>query len=256
MRSRHGAEETWDRIWRAGGRPPVWDAQCEVMHAGLGAAFPPIERPAGLSVLEAGAGTGRVTARLAAAGARATVLDVSAAALDIARGVFAEAAPGQGAFVQGSVFELPFEAGRFDLVWNAGLLEHFTPEEKTLALREMLRVTRPGGAVVTMNPYALAVVYRLGKWLKERAGTWPYGYERPVRSLRGVVPAGAGLREFVVGTRYQFRFLPLAGRWLRRWAERRERPAGLGRRLLGGYLLVSVVRYDGGRRGLGATPRR
>lgn len=239
--SRHGAEGTWDRLWRRTGPVPDWDDQCQLMLDGLTAVLPgPV---GGLSILEAGAGTGRVTARLAAMGAETAILDTSETALAIARRVFERVAGRPGRFIQGSIFALPCPDRSFDLVWNAGLLEHFTPDEKRLALREMLRATRPGGTVVSMNPYARALAYRIGKWVKERSGTWPYGYERPVASLRGYAPEGSTVEECVIGGAYQLRFLPLIGRSAQRAAARVPAPLALwARRWAGGYLLVSVLR--------------
>ena len=48
------------------------------------------------------------------------------------------------------VFELPFEAGSFDLVCSNELIEHL-PDVET-ALLEMIRVTRDGGRIIVSGP--------------------------------------------------------------------------------------------------------
>ena len=48
-------------------------------------------------------------------------------------------------------FSLPFKSEVFDVVWNAGVLEHF-PNPQDL-LREMTRVCKPGGIVCVFVPY-------------------------------------------------------------------------------------------------------
>lgn len=53
-------------------------------------------------------------------------------------------------FVEGRVEALPFDDGRFDLVTCQLVLIHVA--DVALALREMIRVTRPGGLVVIVEP--------------------------------------------------------------------------------------------------------
>lgn len=53
-------------------------------------------------------------------------------------------------FVEGEVEALPFEDDRFDLVTCQMVLIHVADAER--ALREMIRVTRPGGLVVVVEP--------------------------------------------------------------------------------------------------------
>ncbi len=63
--------------------------------------------------------------------------------------------------VAGSALDLPFESGRFDVVWSLGVLEHIgepAPASERRAdrlryLSEMLRVVRPGGRVIIVAPH-------------------------------------------------------------------------------------------------------
>jgi len=48
---------------------------------------------------------------------------------------------------------LPFKSNRFDVVFNNEVLEHVNDDRQTV--REMVRVTRPGGHVVTFLPNRL-----------------------------------------------------------------------------------------------------
>lgn len=54
-------------------------------------------------------------------------------------------------FIVGDLFDLPFESNTFDLVWNSSALEHF--DDRLDALRAMVQVVRPGGAVFVGVPY-------------------------------------------------------------------------------------------------------
>lgn len=52
--------------------------------------------------------------------------------------------------VQAGLEELPYEDGRFDLIASTDVLEHIAAEQD--ALRELLRVAAPGGALVLTVP--------------------------------------------------------------------------------------------------------
>jgi len=85
---------------------------------------------------------------------------------------------------EASVFSMPFAAGSYDLVFNTGLMEHFGPDEQVSMTREILRVLKPGGLYVSANPSDRGRIYKYGMATAQRKGTWEYGVEIPVRSLR------------------------------------------------------------------------
>lgn len=97
----------------------------------------------GIRVLDAGAGTGAVSAAVLAQepAARVTMLDRSA-------GMLAEAHDVGLGRVQGDIGALPFPAGSFDLVTAAWVLE--TLPDPAAAVREMLRVLSPDGRLLTV----------------------------------------------------------------------------------------------------------
>jgi ubiquinone/menaquinone biosynthesis C-methylase UbiE len=161
----------------------------------------------GKTLLDAGSGTGLNSLALAARGARVTLLDIAPPALDIAR-VYYEEQGLSAAFVPGSIFEMPFEAGTFDVVWNTGVIEHFEEDERRQAVREMLRVMKPGGTMITINPNAGARIYRFAKEWAERHGRWDVGFELPIATLRADVDlATYALEETDEGWLMQLHFL-------------------------------------------------
>jgi ubiquinone/menaquinone biosynthesis C-methylase UbiE len=216
----------------------TWRAAREVERAAGGAA--------GKRVLDAGTGTGLIALALARKGARTTLLDVSPEALEIARRGFADAGL-ETEPVLGSVFELPFADGAFDVVFNTGLLEHFQADRRREALAEMLRVLRPDGVCVTLNPNARAALYRRLKASAERRGTWDVGVELPIDTLADVVDGDRySLEEHSTGVFLQLHFLkyvlprPLG---LALGAVGEVAEAALGwTRPVPGYLLVSTLR--------------
>jgi SAM-dependent methyltransferase len=76
-----------------------------------------------------------------------------------------------------SAFNLPLPDIYFDLSFSIGLIEHFTRAEATRMMLEKVRVTKPGGWVGVMVPWAssvynLVVRRAFGKY-------WPFGEEDP-----------------------------------------------------------------------------
>jgi len=104
----------------------------------------------GWRVLDVACGTGRHARAFAAAGARCTGVDLSAALLRLARQ--ATGAP----LVRADMRQLPIRPGSMDLTVNLftsfGYFEH--DSEHTGALREMISTVRPGGWFVIdfLNP--------------------------------------------------------------------------------------------------------
>jgi ubiquinone/menaquinone biosynthesis C-methylase UbiE len=99
-------------------------------------------------VLEAGCGTGLVLDRLARVAREAHGFDLSP-------GMVAKARARGLSVSLGSVTQIPFRADSFDLVCSFKVLAHVPDIER--ALRELARVTRPGGTLVLefYNPWSL-----------------------------------------------------------------------------------------------------
>lgn len=105
---------------------------------------------AGLSLLDVGCGPGTVTRDLAARVAPGVVVgvDTSEAVLDVARSA-AEEAGVKVTFEVADALGLPFDDDTFDVVHAHQVLQHLT--DPVGALREMRRVTRPGGVVAVRD---------------------------------------------------------------------------------------------------------
>lgn len=106
------------------------------------------------SGLDVGCGTGVLAQRLADEGFRMSGVDPSQGMLDVA----AERAPAV-ATKRGYGTELPFDDDSFDLVLSVATMHHIAePAGVHATLIEMVRVARPGGAVLVWdhnprNPY-------------------------------------------------------------------------------------------------------
>ncbi|GAO02494.1 class I SAM-dependent methyltransferase [Anaeromyxobacter sp. PSR-1] len=104
------------------------------------------ELPAGARILDAGCGTGEITARLAGLFPKATVLgvDVLEPPLRVARARHGALAP-RVSFAQGSVFHLALPDREFDLTVCRHVIQAIPHPERALA--ELARVTRRGGRI-------------------------------------------------------------------------------------------------------------
>jgi ubiquinone/menaquinone biosynthesis C-methylase UbiE len=197
----------------------------------------------GRRVLEVGCGTGLILERLARSADEAWGVDVSPGMLRSARerGL---------SVVVGSATSLPFADASFDLVCSFKVLAHVPDIEQ--ALREITRVTKPGGAMVLefYNPWSLRYA------AKRIAGPQPISegrteadvftrWDSPMR-VRQLFPRGVdieGLRGVRVFTPAAFvHKLPLV-RDVLRVAEQRAVDSPL--RYFGGFLVaIARKRFD------------
>jgi SAM-dependent methyltransferase len=147
-----------------------------------------VPREGAAQVLEVGCGTA-IDSCLLAAGrvqVRAFACDLSEQAVRLAEKNAQELSVCLNAFA-GDVTSLPFPGGFFDLVFSQGVLEHFA--DPAPAMREQVRVLRPGGALVVDVPQKFNV-YTLRKHQAMRENRWPWGWETEysVNELRAWAP--------------------------------------------------------------------
>jgi SAM-dependent methyltransferase len=146
----------------------------------------------GKRVLEVGCGLGTDGAQFARAGADYTGVDLTEAAVELARRNF-EIQQLPGTFRTADAEKLDFPDESFDLIYSHGVLHH-TPDTAQ-AVREVHRVLRPGGQAIVMLYHRDSYNYRIGIQMLRRAGThllrWEAGLKlihlvtgEPAESLR------------------------------------------------------------------------
>jgi SAM-dependent methyltransferase len=121
----------------------------------------------GLRVLEIGCGLGTDGAQFAKAGADYTGVDLTDAAIDLARQRF-EGSGLPGEFRVTDAENLDFADESFDLVYSHGVLHH-TPDTAR-AVQEIHRVLKPGGRAIVMLYHRGSYNYRVGIRILRRAG--------------------------------------------------------------------------------------
>jgi len=120
-----------------------------------------------LKVLEIGCGLGTDGAQFAQAGANYTGIDLTEAAVDLAKRRF-ELFQLPGTFRVADAEHLDFPDNSFDLVYSHGVLHH-TPDTPA-AVREIHRVLRTGGKAVVMLYHRDSYNYRVNISMLRRAG--------------------------------------------------------------------------------------
>ncbi len=122
------------------------------------------------SILEVGSGTARFSIPLLQKHNRLTLADISPQMLAEARQKIVEAGAGDGveAYVEGSIYELPFEDNSFDHTISLNVFNHL--ERPGDALQQLARVTRPG-ATLLFNHANLHSFY----WPAAQGSTAPQG---------------------------------------------------------------------------------
>lgn len=161
---------TTDELLREGGE--VYSEIAEVMAALL---------PVGGAVLEAACGSGRHSMELAKLGDyNLTMLDFSPNAIGCARRL-GEKMGVAARFMVGDVFS-DVCPEQFDLVFNAGVLEHYSYQRQVDFLTAMrLRSRR---YVLVLVPNRECHWYWIYRMQRMHNGQWPFGYEKPASSYR------------------------------------------------------------------------
>jgi ubiquinone/menaquinone biosynthesis C-methylase UbiE len=146
-------------------------AQATVRQHGLrtadeAAAFLLPELKPGMRLLDVGCGPGSITRGLAERVAPGEVvgIDLSKETLAAARQDAADRGLTNLRYEEASVYELPFADGAFDVVFAHQVLQHL--KEPLSAIREMLRILRPGGYIAVRDvDWGTAAYFPRDPWI-------------------------------------------------------------------------------------------
>lgn len=175
----------------------------------------------GQRVLDAGCGPGTITADLAARVAPGEVvgLDRSAVVLEEARATADARGATNATFVVGDLYRLPYPDASFDVVHAHQVLQHLSGPAS--ALRELVRVARPGGVVGVRDSDYGAMAWHPANPGLDR---WRELYRTVARSLGAEPDAGRHLLSWALAAGLpRERLTSTAGTWCysseqeRRW---------------------------------------
>ncbi|WP_448061448.1 methyltransferase domain-containing protein [Cellulomonas hominis] len=179
----------------------------------------------GQQVLDVGCGPGTITVDLAARVLPGQVVGVdrSEAVIELARHEAARAGAANVRFDTADAYELPFESASFDVVHAHQLLQHL--QDPVAALRELRRVTRPGGVVAVRDAdYAGMTWYPSSAGLDE----WQALYHEVTQANGAQADAGRRLLSWVLEAGFDpDSVVPGAGVWCYATPEDRDWWSGL-----------------------------
>lgn len=149
------------------------------------------------TVCDAGCGCGAYAAKLAANGFRVSGFDISARAVEIARGLLRRAAL-EAELKTAGILSTGYAGGTFDGVIARDVLDHMRRSDAAAAVKELCRITKPGGIVLftvdfldeeyQAEPHSINAdgdyLYTGGKW----KGMVFHAYT--AETVRELVPAG------------------------------------------------------------------
>ena len=92
-------------------------------------------------------------------------------------------------FVVGDLFASTY-SDQFDIVVNTGLLEHFDKRDQETLLKVFSKSLVSGGVYVTVTPFVGAKLYDYCKRKAIEKGSWPYGPESAILTMRNLGPEG------------------------------------------------------------------
>ena len=232
----------WERMpmtyadWHADDRLPVDAEEFKQIETRIFAASPFLRQWfdrmdfQGQKVLDVGCGSGALSCRLAKMGARVTALDITEAAVALAR----RNARAQGLdvdIVRMDAEDMVLPPASVDFVFSWGVLHH--TDDIGAAFREVSRVLKPGKSGLVMVYHRASAVYYLNglKWLLVKGKLFRGHTLRSVQDfytdgyyhrylrrheIAGLL-AGAGLTARRIGvTQYQKSILPFIPGWLDR----------------------------------------
>lgn len=162
------------------------------------------------SVCEIGCGSGQTVLCLAKMGVHVVALDYQEESLELIK----RAATIMGDKVVQNIetiladarTKLPFEEKQFDLIYHAGLMEHFSEIERIEMLSQWKDYCHN---MISMVPNGASVAYRYGKNKMINENRWPYGQENIIYTqILEFIKAGLDVdTEYTIGLPNSLNFL-------------------------------------------------
>jgi ubiquinone/menaquinone biosynthesis C-methylase UbiE len=141
-------------------------------------------------VVDLGCGWGTVSFALAERAREVVGVDFAETSIRLCRSRHDVARLPGLSFVQADARSTSLEAGVWDLVVAADLIEHLRPEATTALYIEALRLLRPGGRLVIWTPSPTHILERLRRWGVLRADPTHVDYKTLARIVSELGAAG------------------------------------------------------------------
>lgn len=170
-------ESIWDGVWQTAAARPFITSLREYYSSRLKRLITP-HATADSRVLELGCGTATLLLSLASHVREVVGLDISSQALKIAQGHQARLGATNATFFKVDCQDVPYK-DEFDVVYSAGLIEHFFEHDIDIAAQH-LKAAKPGGRVIMSVPYTYTLhgLHYLFTRPRLTRRLWPWSQER------------------------------------------------------------------------------
>jgi ubiquinone/menaquinone biosynthesis C-methylase UbiE len=135
----------------------------------------------GSRIVEVGCETA-VTSLLLSEANEKTAIDINRRAISLVEGAAALLNKKLRVLVC-DMFAMPFRNAEFDIVFNAGVIEHFSAEERTRALSEYARIMKDDGLMIIAFPNHHCPPYRFAYLAMRLLGVWRFPSEYSIYDL-------------------------------------------------------------------------
>lgn len=171
------AEAIWNEVWEGKAAGSVISALREFYSGRLQQLIVP-HITAHSRVLELGCGTATLLLSLAPRVHDVIGLDISSRGLAIAENHRSQMGIVNARFIKADCRAVPFH-GEFDVVYSAGLIEHFFDDDHVI-VRQHVAASKPGGIVIMSVPYAFTLhgLHYLLTRPRVTRRFWPWSQER------------------------------------------------------------------------------
>ena len=122
-----------------------------------------------------------------------TLLDLNSEAIEIARQAYEYLGVYDATFVVADMFDMPFDDGTFDVVFNAGVIEHFSKEQRTQAIIEYQRILNDSGTMIIAYPNNKSIPYFTSMKIRKMIKRWSYPDDFPMKDFCDEVKSMQGL---------------------------------------------------------------
>ena len=129
----------------------------------------------GMKLLELGSGSGHLSACLAMQGYEVTLLDFSEKALEKSQQTFTYYGI-DGEFIKADIFDLPEITESYDLIWNSGVMEHFSEEDFVEILQSVRRIS-DSSRFLFLVPNMKSRAYLMWRYNAHSREAWDFGKE-------------------------------------------------------------------------------
>jgi len=120
-----------------------------------------------------------------------TLIDLNSLAIELAKKAFRKMGR-DATFVVADMFNMPFKEKSFDVVFNAGVIEHFNKQERIMALKEYSRILKDDGLMIIAFPNHHSFPYRSAYLVRNYlllGYKWPYPKEYKIYDMKDEIAA-------------------------------------------------------------------